>query len=89
MNFKTPQGQAAYQEMMGELPHAIQFMLDEASRLADRHPSEAVGILINTHARVAEMRVDGIAKAIQVGTAVDTNWVELAARLTMEMDNWE
>jgi hypothetical protein len=84
MKFKTPQAQEAYQEVLRELVQAIKAMEADSRAQEERFPENASAIAISTIYRVADIRLDGIERAIRVGSDVDLRWGALAAHLTMQ-----
>lgn len=83
MQFKTTQAKEAYQEILQETGRAIQRVIADAKDLEKRYPEAAVNIAVTTSGRVADLSMDGTARAIRVGTEVDIQWSTLAGHLAI------
>jgi hypothetical protein len=83
MQFKTTQAQAAYQEILQETGRAIQVVIADAKALEERFPEAAVSIAVTASGRVADLSMDGTARAIRVGTEVDVQWSTLAGHMAL------
>jgi len=83
MEFKTTQARAAYQEILQETGRAIQRVISDAKALEERFPEAAVSIAVTASGRVADLSMDGTARAIRVGTEVDIQWATLAGHMAI------
>lgn len=83
MQFKTAQGQAAYAEVIAETGRIVQTLRADLQALGARAPTEALSLAVTAISREADLRLDGLAKAIELGTEVDLRWSTLAGHLAM------
>jgi hypothetical protein len=83
MQFKTPQAQAAYAEVIAETGRIVQQLRADLQALGERVPTEALSLAVTAISRGADLQLAGLAKAIELGTEVDVRWSSLAGHLAM------
>jgi general stress protein 26 len=81
MEFKTPQAKAAYVEILRETGRVVAQMWEDARRTQDVNPSAGITIALHTSAKVAEVQLEGLARAISTATEVDVRWSSMMGQL--------
>lgn len=81
MEFKTPQAQAAYTEILRETGRVVSQMWEDARRMQDRDPSMRITVAMHTSTKAAEVQLEGLARAISTATEVDVRWSSMMGQL--------
>jgi hypothetical protein len=85
MQFKTPQGNAAFHEVIRCTEEAILLMREQIDQLILTCPGEVVSITLHRIQREVEVRLEAAAQAVRTGAEVDVLWGGLAAHVTGDL----
>ena len=85
MQFKTPQGNAAFHEVIRCTEEAILIMREQIDQLILSYPGEAVALTLHRIQREVDVRSAAAAQAVRTGAEVDVLWGGLAAHVTGDL----
>jgi hypothetical protein len=83
MKFKTEQAKQAYEKLIDEVSERATRMYEDVKQQTDI----TTDVRFSMNLAVEQFQIEGVARAIQIATQVDTAWAGLSGSLAVAMEH--